>query len=104
MMTKKFGNPVGIPPTEPADLFALQVFPNPATGACNVTFTLDKPGRVRLSLISMSGRTSATWLDRRLDRGTHRLRFPTTPHAPGLYQVMLEQGGETAGKKLVIVR
>jgi hypothetical protein len=40
--------------------FTFNVFPNPANDECNIAFDLDKPGRVRISLISITGQTVAT--------------------------------------------
>ncbi|MCX6306168.1 MAG: M20/M25/M40 family metallo-hydrolase [Bacteroidetes bacterium] len=101
VMTKKFGYPVGIPGVDLTEPFAMQVFPNPVQDACNITFTLDHPGRVRLTLVSLMGQTVSTWLDRKLERGTHRLHFSTAGMKPGMYEVLLQQGHETAVRKIV---
>ncbi len=92
VVTKKFGYPVGITPKAPAEPFAMHVFPNPVSDVCNVTFTLDQPGRVKLLLMSHLGQTIATWLDRKLEAGTHSFCYPTTSLIHGLYYVLLQQG------------
>ncbi|MDP1621432.1 MAG: M20/M25/M40 family metallo-hydrolase [Bacteroidales bacterium] len=104
VVTKKFGNPVGILQTPLSDPFALQVFPNPVKESFNITFTLAQPGPVKLTLLSPRGQPVVTWVDRRLERGTHWFRFGTASLTPGLYGVLLQQGGATAVRKIILVR
>jgi hypothetical protein len=104
VVTKKFARPVGISKTVQAEPFDMHVFPNPASAACNVTFTLDQPGPLRLTLVSPLGQPVATWLDRNFEKGPHWFRFNTASLAPGIYQVILRQGNETAVSKVILIR
>lgn len=104
VVTKKFGYPVGIAQTMNKGQLDFHVFPNPVKETCNVTFVLEKPGRVRISLISLSGQTVSSWLDRKLDRGAHSFRFTSTAFAPGLYQVLFQHSGGTKVEKIILIR
>ncbi len=102
VITKKFAYPVGITPLTVPEPFSLRIFPNPVKENCNITFTLEKPGRVRLSLIPVTGQSGFTWIDKKLDAGTHSFHFSTLSLVPGLYEVLLQQGDESAGRKIII--
>jgi hypothetical protein len=104
VMTEKFNSTVGIRPHAYDDPFALHVFPNPATDQCNLTFTLDQPGRVKVIVISSKGEIIQTLVDRHLESGEHRYRFATTSLMPGLYELVLQKGGEISVKKLIRIR
>lgn len=103
VVTKKFGYPVGITPPSLPEPFAMKVFPNPVSEACHVTFTLDQPGFVQISLVSLSGIKIATWLDRKLEQGKHSFSFSSASLATGLYQVVLQQGNKKSVKKIIRV-
>ncbi len=102
VVTKKFGYPVGMAQSSPAEPFGMHVFPNPVKSACNVTFTLDQPGSIKLTLISSMGQTKATLIDRKLDKGTHTFRFVTSSFSTGLYEVLLQQGEKVAARKIIL--
>ncbi|MDD4602520.1 MAG: M20/M25/M40 family metallo-hydrolase [Bacteroidales bacterium] len=104
VMKEKFNYPVGIAHEISAEPFALRVFPNPLKDVCNVSFTLDQPGSTKISLISQMGQKVATWLDCKLEKGTHFSQFTTASLTPGLYQVVLQQGESTAVRKIIRVR
>jgi hypothetical protein len=101
VMMEKFATPVGVKPTIQAETFNLHVFPNPVYDACNVTFTLDRPGHVRISLLSVTGQEVATWLDQKLDRGSNWFRFSTSKLPAGLYEILLQQGNLTESRKMI---
>jgi len=102
IMREKFMHPVGINPLTSSDPFAFHVFPNPVKEVCNVSFTLDKPGRVRLTLVSMSGQTLAVWMDRGLEKGTHWFRYHTASLSPGMYHVLLQGKDGYTVRKIIL--
>ena len=104
VMTEKFNSTVGIRPHAYIDPFALKVFPNPMTDECNLTFTLDRPGRVKLLLMSPKGDILHTWLDWSLEAGEHQYRFSTTSLMPGLYELVLQKSENISVKKLIRIR
>lgn len=53
----------------------LNAAPNPFRSSTEITFRTDRPGRVRVDIMSMEGRRVDTLLDASLEAGTHRARF-----------------------------
>ena len=104
VMTEKFRNSVGIQQQTCFDPFALKVFPNPVTNECNITFTLDQPGPVKLLLFSQKGDLINTWLDCTLEGGEQQFRFSTTSLMPGLYELALQKSDNISVRKLIRVR
>ncbi len=104
VMTEKFNQPVGIEPTPLPEAFDLHIYPNPVTDACNVNFTLIKPGRVKLTLMSMQGQLLNTLIDSNLEQGSHWLRFKIGTQALGLYQIMLQSNEGRVVRKIIKIR
>ena len=104
VMTEKFNRPVGIEPTPLPEPFDLHIYPNPVTDACNVNFTLIKPGRVKLTLLSMQGQLLNTLIDGNLEQGSHWLHFKIGTQAPGLYQIMLQSNEGRVVRKIIKIR
>jgi len=101
VMTEKFTHPVGIKPSNPAKSFVINVYPNPVRNECNITFTIERPGPVKLTLLSIQGQILQTLLEDKLEQGTHRLHFNTGILAPGIYQLMIRYREGCAVKKMV---
>jgi hypothetical protein len=94
---------------EPAGLVLEQNVPNPAVDATSITYSIDRPGAVRLLVYDASGR-----LVREIERGV----TPAGEHsylwdgrdqhgrrvASGTYFYVVEAGGERQAKKLVMLR
>lgn len=100
VMTNKFGHPVGIDNLKYETAFRMQVFPNPVADACNISFTLDKPGRVRLTISTLEMQV-VTIYDKYMEAGDHRLSFMMDALAPGLYTIVLQQGNQFASRKMI---
>lgn len=101
---QKFIRPVGISQNDQVVPFSLQIYPNPVTDVCNVSFNLSTSGRVKLQLMSMQGQILNTWIDSKLEQGNHSMFFKTGPQASGLYQVVLQSNEGRAIKKVVVLR
>jgi len=101
VMTKKFSSPVGIDPIVQSESCAFAIYPNPVYGACNVAFTLAKPGRVKLTLMSLQGKLLSTWVDSDLGKGTYWFSFPFDQQPAGLYEVVF-QGNEGKAVRTIV--
>jgi hypothetical protein len=104
VMSEKFIHPVGIAPLYSEAPLALQVYPNPVTDACNVTFILSQCGFVKITLVSMQGQILQTWLDNNPDQGAYLLCINTGNLSPGLYQVVVQSGAGRSVRKIVKLR
>ena len=90
---------------ETAFQFALGLAtPNPAGSVRNVFFTLPAHARVALRVFDVTGRLTATLVDRDLDRGRHNVRFFTDRWAAGVYFFRLESAGKIRSGRMVVLR
>ncbi|MCK9203946.1 MAG: T9SS type A sorting domain-containing protein, partial [Bacteroidales bacterium] len=101
VMTEKFIHSVGIAPVGYLGPYSLQIYPNPVSDHCNVTFNLVKPGRIKLSLMSAHGQVLRTWIDGKFEQGAHSFLFDISSQSPGLYYVVL-QGDAGRSVKIII--
>ncbi len=90
-------------PEAPGRTFALQPpFPNPFTDEAAFTYSLDRPGPVRLELFDALGRRVALVVDEYRTAGSYRVRVNGSAFAPGLYVVRLTAAdGRTATRRLI---
>jgi hypothetical protein len=82
---------LGAPPPHPSRV-ALTVGPNPAQTTTHFKFALRSAGRVRLTIIDLAGRETATLMDGPLGAGPHDLHW-ASPCAPGVYFARLRADG-----------
>lgn len=81
---------------------ALRLYPNPATDALTLTYTLAAPGPVQLRLLDALGRPVFAPPAHPQAAGVHQqhLRLPALP--PGLYSVVLVLDGRPVVRQLVV--
>lgn len=102
------GNPLdaGGPPPIVHELSLAPVWPNPATAASVVEFSLPSEMAARLTLCDVQGRRVAQLHDGVAGAGPHRVPLAATwaAHrpAPGVYFLRLEAGPRTLTRKLVV--
>jgi hypothetical protein len=87
----------------------LGAFPNPSRGATRFSFTLDRPGGMRLAVYDAAGRRVATLPSLDLSPGRHEstwsgLDDAGEPVAPGSYLVVLDSGGFRTLARFVITK
>jgi hypothetical protein len=92
--------------TEPRELPAgdvteLRVYPNPFVGSTKVSYSLERPGHVRVDLIDVTGRLVEILADRFEGQGKHEIVVPSL--APGIYLVRVSAESESATTTLVAV-
>lgn len=79
-----------VPPGSPLSL--ARISPDPVRSDARVEFTLAEPGRVRLAVYDIQGRSRALLADGDLAAGTHtaNLSAAALGHRPGLYLAVLD--------------
>jgi len=80
------------------------VRPNPAKGEVTVSCLLERPARLRLSIVDALGREVAVLLDERCAAGTATMSFDISDLPAGLYLVRSETGGATRDRILSVVK
>ena len=84
-------------------------FPNPFNPRVTISFTLAKPGYVKLTVHDLGGRMVKRLLEMELDAGVHRLDWDGTdragrPVSSGRYVCRFEAGGMVDREPLMLVR
>ena len=100
---------VPLPSPGPSGLALAPTAPHPFRSAVRIDYTLPVPGRVRITIHDVSGRTVATLVDAAESAGTHAAywngRDATGRPAPaGLYVVRLDSGGATLTRRITRIR
>jgi hypothetical protein len=94
---------VGQPPA-PVRLAVEGVWPNPSSGDFEVGFSLRDPGPARLELVDLAGRVVESRSVGDAAPGRQRIALGSrTRLAPGVYSVMIEQGGRRASARAVVL-
>jgi hypothetical protein len=82
------------------------VYPNPASEAAEIRFSLPEENRVSVKIYDATGRELTTLVNTRLQRGEHRFVWQASTNAPSdgvyFYRIVSERGSETG--KIVVVR
>ncbi|MFQ5510830.1 MAG: choice-of-anchor B family protein [Candidatus Krumholzibacteriia bacterium] len=101
--------PTGIP-KRPAGRFALnQNFPNPFNPTTMITYTLQTPGNVVLTIFDATGGKVRTLLNERQGAGPHAVTWNgrdghSRTVASGVYFYRLEAGGTTDTRRMVLLK
>jgi hypothetical protein len=97
--------PEEVPVAEVPAAFSLsQNTPNPFNPTTVIGFSLPDRGRVTLVVYDVLGRAAATLVDGELDGGEHEVRWDAAGMPSGVYLYRLASGGNSAVKKLLLVR
>lgn len=83
-----------------------EVYPNPVnlSSEAQIGFTIPSFAQVRLSIVDNQGRIVTLLLDETLDEGAYSARFIPLSLPSGLYYTVLQSGGDSLSKKLLLVR
>jgi hypothetical protein len=94
---------VGMNEPATAGSFHLDIYPNPSTGMINISFSMNAPDNVCLSVHGSDGRYTGTLFSGTLGAGQHRMqRDEGLP--PGLYHITIRNRYTTESKPFVIKR
>ncbi|MFA7332130.1 MAG: T9SS type A sorting domain-containing protein [Candidatus Delongbacteria bacterium] len=95
-------------PVEPAPVrpraLTLAAAPNPFNPVTRLSFTLERPGAVRLAVFDLLGREVALPAAGDFAAGHHEITFDGSALASGIYFARLEAEGRTALTKLALVK
>jgi len=89
----------------PVELALAQSIPNPADASVLIRFSLPSAAPVTLSVYDLQGRQVAVPLNHvHQEAGPHELVLPTGHLKPGVYLYSVNAGGESATRKMAVVR
>lgn len=90
---------------EMPDRFSLeQNFPNPFNPETQITFSLSRPGQVRLDVHDITGRWVATLVEGRYSLGEHRVAWIADRHPSGVYVYRLHTPYGDLTRKMLLVK
>jgi hypothetical protein len=98
-----------VPPTgiardaQPASILS-EVYPNPLKAGGTLAFTLRRAARVRITLHDALGRELCEAVEGWREAGTHQLAIPSTAPASGVCLLRIEADGESALRRIMLVR
>jgi hypothetical protein len=82
----------------------LAVSPNPLQGSGRVSFTLKRPGHVRLALFDVAGREARKILDEDMSEGTHGIALSASDLAAGAYFLELKSSEGRSLSRVVLTK
>ena len=92
-------------PYELPDRFSLsQNYPNPFNPSTKISFTLDQPSLVKLTVFNILGRRVDTIVNTRMSAGVHTINWEATQFASGMYFYRLESNGKVLTKKMMLMK
>ncbi len=88
----------------PTETRLLQNYPNPFNPATKISFVLDRPSFVTLTVFDLLGRQVATIVNEMLQPGKHEYAYDATRLASGTYYYRLQAGSFIQTKKMLLLR
>lgn len=87
-----------------AKINKMTISPNPSNGAINISYSNDKPGKVRISLYDASGRLVDDLINEIKPAGKHFLNLNNKKLPSGIYFIQFETLEETMTSTMTIIR
>jgi len=88
----------------PVEFGIRSAYPNPFNATIQLSYGLSEAGKVGLEVYDVSGREVVTLIDGEISAGLHSLNWDASGMATGLYFARLEQYGQIATMKLLLVK
>ena len=85
-----------------ATRLAMQAFPNPASGQCTLSFSLDQPQTLQFSLRNLIGQQLLKYPAQSFPAGEHTQSLALSGISPGLYFLTLESEEGTASLQIML--
>ena len=81
-----------------------RIYPNPAQGTAQLSYSLRLPAKVKISVIDESGKTVFTPFSGQAGSGSHLTKLNLDGLSPGIYLVEITAGKDHQVKKLIVSR
>ncbi|GJQ62164.1 MAG: hypothetical protein SCALA702_12170 [Melioribacteraceae bacterium] len=79
-----------------------QNYPNPFNPSTNISFSLENPGNVELTVYSITGEIVARLLSGHMGKGTHSVRFDARGYGSGVYIARINSGDFSQTIKMIL--
>ncbi len=90
--------------TKPGRFSLEQNYPNPFNPSTEIRFQIPEDGRVVLKLYNSLGQEVQTLINAHAPAGVHTVKLDATNLASGVYFYRIQVGGQTATKKMTLLR
>ncbi|MBI1267475.1 MAG: T9SS type A sorting domain-containing protein [Cryomorphaceae bacterium] len=80
----------------------MNVFPNPANGNTNITYSLANDARVRISIVNLVGEEVMVVTEARQSAGEQRFVANLSQLSKGVYMVRFQQDNKTTTQRLIV--
>jgi hypothetical protein len=91
-------------PFPPATLALRSCYPNPFNPATTIRYDVAASGRVTLDIYNVLGRRVTSLFDGMQTAGSHQIVFDGSGYSSGIYFVHLQQGHESATRKIALMK
>ena len=81
-----------------------QNYPNPFNPSTEIKFTLDNQAEVKLTVMNSKGEVVTQLVDKKLNKGIHKVNFNATKLNTGIYFYQLEVDGKSLTKKMLLLK
>ena len=82
----------------------VSVYPNPANPVTTISYSINSPSAVKLSIYSINGQKVATLVDGTVSAGSHAVKFDGSKFASGVYFYRFESAGLNKTGKLLLLK
>jgi CubicO group peptidase (beta-lactamase class C family) len=82
----------------------LKIAPNPASSSATISFMVNSPGKILLSVYDINGRLVATLANREFAAGEQQLKWNTSNVNAGVYLIRLHAQSLVQTKKLILIK
>ncbi|MBE2254734.1 MAG: T9SS type A sorting domain-containing protein [Ignavibacteria bacterium] len=79
-------------------------FPNPFNPVTNISFMLNEPGSVEVSIYDLTGKKIAEIFEGSLTRGNHTFRWDATNYSSGIYFYVIKSDFSSVSKKIMLLK
>ncbi len=94
-----------VKPSVPAVFKLSRIYPNPFNPSTTVEYTLDKAGLTTLKVYNILGQEVLTLVNNEYQAAkTYKISVNMKNHPSGTYFMMLQQGGKSSVKKMLLIK
>lgn len=86
------------------EIHGLHIYPNPSTGNLNIKYRIDEAGRVKLSVLNISGQLVSLLIDQVHQAGDYSVQWDSPEVSSGIYMIKLETGLRQKIKKVIFIK
>ena len=79
------------------------VFPNPFQSTTTISYQLNEPGKVRLTVLDLSGRELSVLTDAKESPCIKQVRWDASDYPSGIYLLRIQTGNYTGLKKMLLI-